>query len=165
MSQFFEGAEEHIDKQNAQSETRYGQKLLKRLLQECVGAERTRDFYYRGGEEFGFSWFNYEFPDFPIALAARRLRGVRLIDLFKRVTKTDVWTSFFEVVNENQGRHSVGLVFPLGELGDFIAHNCWTIDHLPGVTRLVRRAASEDKGMIIEPYNVMIQQIKRTWQI
>lgn len=97
--------------------------------------------------EMSFEWFNLHHSP-TVYLCSRRMH-VNLMELIKRPTKTKLWDAFMNELADNSYQ-SLAMFFMLDQVGMSVIHNVWSLSATPGEFRLLRRASSADRGIIID---------------
>lgn len=95
---------------------------------------------------------------FPVRMCSRRIH-VGIIDLFKRMTTTKLFDAYMTEMEDN-GCTTLAMFFTLDGLGTCVVHNWWGLEHVTGYTRLVRRATSETRGIIVEHIDSFLVSLK-----
>ncbi len=135
----------------------------KALLQFCthVGIEVK---HVRYKEEFGFAWLHKEYPTLPVLMDSRPLKEpVSFMKLAKAMTKSEVWSTYFQVLNETTKSH-VGLIVKTKNLGWHVMHNNWSLPPTPGFVRITRvSAATDEQGIIFESLPSFCTSLRRRW--
>jgi hypothetical protein len=75
------------------------------------------------------------------------------------MTATQLFDTYMKEMEDN-GCTTMAMFFTLDGVGLSVIHNWWGLEHVPGYTRLVRRAASETRGIIIEPIDSFLKSLK-----
>jgi hypothetical protein len=75
---------------------------------------------------------------------------VDIIALFTSITRTPGFNAFLELLVET-GFRPAALIVPWKGQGLYVFHNCWRTRGKAGYTRIVRPAASVEKGTVFEP--------------
>lgn len=108
--------------------------------------------------EFGMAWFHDQYSDFPIRLEVRRER-MDLAKIFLTTIKTRAWKTYVSVLEEYDFDR-VGVIMSSHNQRLHVFHNWWNLSQAPGYTRMVRRAASGDSGVVFESLESLLQAIK-----
>jgi hypothetical protein len=115
----------------------------------------------RHARDEGFMWFRENYPDFPVFMEARKTE-VDLLHMFTRPTATEAWSAFLDTVEEYK-KPCVGIVAQAVGVGFVVFHNAWHIPAVPGFTRMERRVAGRDRGVILEPVAGFAACTREVW--
>lgn len=155
MSGFLDHCRGKFEDGKARSHQAYVTKVVKRIL---TAFNIPATFSEENDTEFGFSWFNAEYPTFPVILDGYNTK-VDVAQMFKAITKSPAWVQLMDHLEAING-HTGGIVVPAYAEGLFVAHNWWGIPEVPGFTRLVRKAARDGDGLIFEPIESFLIGVK-----
>jgi len=129
---------------------------LLKLLGEEVQPTQRKD------PEFGFAWFHSTHPNFPVYLEARKT-VIDLHEVIVNVTKLPQWDDLMQLMEEC-GREHCGIILraKMGkELSPlWIIHAAWNLDHVPGKIRLLYRARTKERGVIVERLDSFVESVK-----
>jgi hypothetical protein len=108
--------------------------------------------------EYGFAWFRRTHPKFPLLLEARRV-PFSLAEFCINPDRNHLWKTYLEVLSDNQGE-PCGLISTVGHT-PYLIHNDWSrVAEVPGGVRILRAAASRDKGVTLEKYENYLVAVK-----
>lgn len=155
MSGFLDHCRGKFEDGKARSSQAYATKVVKRIM---ASFEVPVSFSEATDMEFGFNWFNTEYPTFPVLLDGHNTK-VDVAQLFKAITKSPAWVLLMDHL-ESIDNHTGGIVIPAYAEGLFVAHNWWAIPEVPGFTRLVRKASRDSDGLIFEPLESFLMGVK-----
>jgi hypothetical protein len=71
------------------------------------------------------------------------------MELIKRPTKTKLWDAYMNELADNSYQW-LAMFFMLDQVGMSVIHNVWSLSAVPGEFRLLRRASSADRGIVID---------------
>jgi hypothetical protein len=71
------------------------------------------------------------------------------MELVKRPTKTKLWDAYMDELADNNYQWQA-MFFMLDQIGMSVIHNVWSLSAVPGELRILRRAVSRDRGIIID---------------
>ncbi len=159
MDDFLKGMQGEVDNRTAGSEHAFAARALftlLKLLDQPVHPSRRKD------PEFGFAWFHESWPHFPVYLEARRT-VINLQGMIRNTTKLPQWAALMELMKE-VGREHCGIILR-ASLGKNLAplwvlHSAWNLDPVPGNIRLLYRAKSKDRGVIVERLDSFVASVK-----
>jgi len=161
----FPGLEEHLAASEARSQVAYDTKMLRVLLGTLCGRERTKEIEQEAGDEFGFLWFNSSFPC-PITLRTSKVKVVP-VHLIRStgMTKTPLWQAYFEIKSEYAAGATLGVIFRIPDVGQFVIHNYPVIPMEPGYNTVVRQAGNPDKALYIVPWQAFLAGLAKVWTV
>jgi len=151
---FLRDVEKYDAEQAARADHSFETKMLNRVCSE-LGIEVPADLKH--DSTFGFEWLN-EGNHFPVRMCSRRIHA-HPVDLFQRMTATKLFDTYIKEL-EDHGHPTMAMFFMLDGIGASVIHNWWGLEHVSGYTRLVRRAASEINGIIVEPIDSFLKSLK-----
>lgn len=156
MESFFSDYEKNSLEKQAESEQSFNRAILLQLCKafdlDCSGMKND--------PEFNFQWFHSQYPRFPIRLDSRKLK-VDLHNMFSAMTRTEVWDSYMNILEETTEPRLALFVRVPGQ-GTFVIHNAWGMSQAPGFTRLVRVAKTTDKGIIFESLASFVASLQQS---
>lgn len=157
----FEDFAQYQREKQAESETHYAAKMLRKLLVAFYGEDGSRIIEQEAEDEFGFPWFNHHYGA-PIALDAINM-PTDTVQLIRNsnVTKAALWQKYFDV--RRIYAKPFGLIFPVPGIGQFIRHDYEDLPLEPCFYHIVRIAASEEKRIVTQPIDAFMIALKRVW--
>lgn len=156
MSGFLARAERMRAQQTAGADQHYTAKVLAQVCKYFeIDVRAMKD-----DPEFGFAWFHREYAGFPIRLEGRR-GEIDLDKAIRDMPKSRVWNTYMQLLEETSAE-KLALIVPLTRGSLCVVHNWWTLNSVPGYTRIMHRALSENKGVILEPLGCFLESIKQS---
>ena len=162
MTDLFPGYEDYMEGKAAKSarsyEVRWLRKLYNEVYSEGMFIEDKRD----AGDEFGFLWFNENYP-LPIKLHASKLKDIAPAHILRSqgMTKREFWREYFNYKANYAKGALVGMIFPVSAMQHFIMHNMVGLEGVVGVNRIIRPAANADHSIVIEPADAFITALAK----
>lgn len=159
----FPNIDEHIAAGEARAVQAYDTKMLRALLEVMVGRDRMKEIEREAGDEFGFFWFNANFPC-PITLRTSKVKVVP-VQLIRSagMTKTPLWQEYFGIKSEYALGATLGVIFRIPNVGQFVIHNYPALSLEPGHNTVVRQASDPDKALYITPWKAFLLSLKKVW--
>lgn len=159
MDDLIKDMQNEVDARMAGGEHAFSARALFNLLQ-LLGCKPSPA--QRHDPEFGFAWFHSAYPNFPVYLEARRT-VLDLSGVISNMIKTDPWDELMALMEET-GREHCGIILraklgkPLGAL--WIIHAAWNLDHAPGKIRMLYKARTKERGVIVERLDSFVESVK-----
>ena len=160
---FFLTIEEHLTYREKRAERSFEQRVLKKLLRQWLSPKQIAFLVKKAGEDFGFEFFD-EYFSCPVRLFTQKLRYTTILDLFDRLTKTEMWKCFFDIKKRLPPPGYLGLIFPVLRSTNYVAYVHPGILPEPGCTTLVRPTRSGKSGMVIAPYDGFLKALMKLWR-
>lgn len=159
----FPNIDEHIAAGEARAAQAYDTKILRVVLEAMFERDRMKEIEREAGDEFGFFWFNANFPC-PITLRTSKVKVVP-VHLIKSagMTKTPLWQEYFGIKSEYAPETMLGVVFRIPNVGQYVIHNYSAISLEPGHNTVVRQANNPDKALYITPLKAFLIGLKKVW--
>jgi hypothetical protein len=142
----------------------FEKRALKKLLSQWLSPKQVALLASKAGDDFGFESFDDNFSC-PIRLFARKLKRVTIRDLFDRITKTEMWRTFFDIKKRLPPPGHLGLVFPVLRSTTYVAYVDPGIPPEPGYTSLVRPTHSNGPDLVVTPYEGFLRALKKKWTL
>ena len=146
----------------ATRQAEYESRIVKRIL-TTAGYKPSRwsgvvsqSREFTGDRQLNFAWFHEAHPTFPVIMMSEKIRWAhktRMIDLFKRFTKTPIYLRFADraaTAGIDLTKSYAALVFEMGEFGTTVIHN------YPRNPQFVLGEGCEDDGTRV------VRPLKRT---
>lgn len=150
----------HMEGKKMESQQAFTEKALLRFCKLMQIDARTAKY----SPEFGFGWLHKEYPSLPIKMDAAKIKPVDFEGLIKGMTRTEAWTTYFQLLDETSHTH-MGLILQVGGLGLYVMHNVWGMRATPGHTRLLRvHAGTDEKGIIFESVEAFCESLSLRWK-
>ena len=159
---FFPTVEETQTYREKRAGRSFEQRALKKLLRQWLSPKQVAFLVRKAGEEFGFGFLD-EYFSCPIRLFARKLERVTIRDLFDRITKTEMWQSFFDIKKRLPPPAYLGLVFPVLRSTTYVAYVHPDIVPERGYTSLVRPTRSNGPDLVVTPYEGFLRALMKIW--
>lgn len=129
---------------------------LCKALKVSLPTKASRD------RDFGFNWFRDAYPGFPVFMEGINSE-LNLVEFWVAPTRTEVWDSYFKLLGEYR-RETMGLIVVCKGVGKLVLHNAWSLNPVPGHTRLERRnRVDKTKGLVVESVEAFAESVLQVW--
>jgi len=81
------------------------------------------------------------------------------------MTKTPLWQAYFEIKSEYAAGATLGVIFRIPDVGQFVIHNYPVIPMEPGYNTVVRQAGNPDKALYIVPWQAFLAGLAKVWTV